>query len=90
MPSPNKSGRPRGVVDRRMRLNKALMADADALLDVTKAAALAGDMTAMSLLLPRIMPVLKADGALVQFDFDASLPSASKPNRCSLLWQTAN
>ncbi len=70
----NPSGRPRGVVDRRMRLNKALLADADALLDVTKAKALDGDMTAMGLLLPRIMPVLKADGALVQFDFDASMP----------------
>lgn len=57
-----------------MRLNKALLADADALLDVTKAKALDGDMTAMGLLLPRIMPVLKADGALVQFDFDASMP----------------
>ena len=71
--SPNASGRPRGIVDKRMRLNKALMADADALLQVTKAKAMEGDMTAMSLLLSRAVPTLKAEsGERVEFEFDAS------------------
>jgi hypothetical protein len=75
MPSPNKSGRPRGIVDKRMRLNKALMDDASALLQVTKAKAMEGDMTAMALLLARAVPTLKAESAeRVAFAFDASKP----------------
>lgn len=71
MQSPNKAGRPRGIVDRRMRLNKALMDDASALLEVTKAKAMEGDMSAMSLLLARAVPTLKAEGERVEFQFDA-------------------
>ena len=80
MPSPNKAGRPRGIVDKRMRLNKALMDDADALLDVVKAAALQnGDMQAASLLLSRILPVLKAEsGERVLFQFDSTKPFADQ------------
>lgn len=72
--SPNPSGRPRGIIDKRMRLNKALMAKADALLDVVTSAALEDrDMGAASLLLSRIMPTLKAQSDdRVQFEFDAS------------------
>ena len=79
MPSPNPKGRPRGIVDKRMRLNKALMADADTLLQVTKAKALEGDMTAMALLLSRAVPTLKAESAdRVQFEFDATKPVADQ------------
>ena len=71
--SGNPAGRPRGIVDKRMRLNKALMDDADALLQVTKAKAMEGDMTAMALLLSRAVPTLKAESAeRVAFAFDAS------------------
>jgi hypothetical protein len=71
--SPNPSGRPCGIVDKRMRLNKALMDDADALLQVTKAKAMEGDMTAMALLLSRAVPTLKAESAeRVAFAFDSS------------------
>jgi hypothetical protein len=72
--SGNPRGRPRGVIDRRMRLNKALMADGDALLSVTKAKAMEGDMAAMSLLLPRMMPTLKPEGSLVAFELDLTQP----------------
>jgi hypothetical protein len=70
--SGNVKGRPKGIIDKRLRLNKSLMADGDALLEVTKAAALSGDMTAMSLLLPRMMPTLKAEGTPIRFALDAS------------------
>lgn len=79
MPSPNPKGRPRGIVDKRMRLNKALMADADALLQVTKAKAMEGDMSAMALLLSRAVPTLKAESAdRVQFEFDPTKPVADQ------------
>jgi hypothetical protein len=71
-------GRPKGILDRRLRLNKALMADGDALLAVTKAKALEGDMMAMSLLLPRMMPTLKPEGSPVRFALDASLETSKQ------------
>lgn len=70
------TGRPKGIIDKRMRLNKALLADADELLEVTKAKALDGDMGAMALLLPRVMPVLKPEGSLVQFTLDSKASAA--------------
>jgi hypothetical protein len=73
MPSPQKSGRPRGALDRRQRLQKALAEDGSTLLDVATAKALAGDMQAMALLLPRLMPTLRSEGALCSFELDQSL-----------------
>ena len=78
MPSPNKAGRPRGIVDKRMRLSKALMDDADALLAVAKAKAFEGDPQMLNALLSRIMPTLKAEGERLQFNFDATLPLAKQ------------
>lgn len=66
-------GRPKGIIDKRMRLNKSLMADGDALLKVTIDKALAGDMGAMSLLLPKMMANLKPEGAPVRFEHDTTL-----------------
>jgi hypothetical protein len=74
--SGNPRGRPRNIPDKRMRLNRALMADGDKLLEVTKAAAMGGCMTAMSLLLPRIMPVLRPEGTHVLFELNATLPTS--------------
>jgi hypothetical protein len=82
--SGNVKGRPKGILDRRLRLNKALMADGDKLLEVTKAAALAGDMNAMALLLPRMMPTLKPEGSPVRFPFD---PAASLTDAFSALME---
>ncbi|MFL6600180.1 MAG: DUF5681 domain-containing protein [Steroidobacteraceae bacterium] len=76
--SGNKAGRPKGILDKRLRLNKSLMGQGDALLAVTTAAALAGDMTAMSLLLPRMMPTLKPEGSPIRFALDASLETSKQ------------
>lgn len=72
--SGNVKGRPKGILDRRLRLNKELMGQGDALLAKTVAAALDGDMTAMSLLLPRMMPTLKPEGSPVRFALDVLAP----------------
>lgn len=76
--SGNVKGRPKGIIDKRLRLNKSLMADGSKLLEVTKAKALEGDMTAMALLLPRMMPTLKPEGSPVRFALDASLSTSKQ------------
>jgi hypothetical protein len=54
------------------------MGDGDALLKVTVDAAKAGDMTAMSLLMPRMMPTLKPEGTPVRFALDPTLSSSKQ------------
>jgi hypothetical protein len=76
--SGNPAGRKPGIVDRRMRLNKALLADADALLAVAKAKAFEGDPQMLNLLLSRVIPTLRPEGERVQFDFDATQPLANQ------------
>jgi len=57
--SGNPDGRPQGSKNRATKLLEALDADVPALLTVTKEKALQGDMTAMRLLLERVLPVRK-------------------------------
>lgn len=75
--SGNPKGRPPGIIDKRQRMQKALGEDADAIIQVIKARALAGDMQAAALIVSRLVPNLKAEGSLVQFELDttASLPA---------------
>lgn len=49
MPSPNKNGRPRSIVDKRTRVTQALMDDAPKVARVVIDAALAGDVQAAGL-----------------------------------------
>lgn len=78
MPSPNKAGRPKGIVDKRTRVTQALMDDAPAVARAVIEAALAGDVAAAGLVLARVAPTLKAQGPTVQFDFDASEPAVQQ------------
>ena len=71
MKSPNPTGRPKGIVDKRTRVTKALLDDAHAVARVVIDAALAGDVHAASLVLSRVAPTLKAQTETVNFDFDA-------------------
>lgn len=75
-PSPNPSGRPKGIVDKRTRVSQALMDDAPAVARVVVDAALEGDMQAASLVLSRIAPVLRGQMEKVAFEFDATAPVA--------------
>lgn len=75
-PSPNPAGRPKGIVDKRQKVQVALMDDAPAIARVVIDAALEGDMQAASLVLARIAPTLRSQTQPVTFDFDASAPIA--------------
>lgn len=76
MPSPNPKGRPKGIVDVRSRITKALLDDAPAIARVVVDAALEGDLSAASLVLARCAPALKAEMHPVQFEFDPSASTA--------------
>lgn len=78
MPSPNKNGRPRGIVDKRSRVTQALMDDASKIARVVIDAALAGDVQAAGLVLSRVAPTLRAQTERVEFDFDATAPVAQQ------------
>jgi hypothetical protein len=74
MPSPNKAGRPRGIVDRRSKLAERMLADADGIVAVMVEKALDGDSSAAHLILGRVLPALRSQSERVSFPFDASAP----------------
>lgn len=74
MPSPNRSGRPRGIVDSRSKITKALVDDGLEIARVVTAAAKEGDLQACSMVLSRIAPALRPETYPVQFDFDPDAP----------------
>lgn len=74
MRSPNPAGRPRGIVDKRQKLNQRMLADADAIVSALIDKALEGEVGAASLILARVLPALRSQAEKVQFDFDAAGP----------------
>lgn len=74
MRSPNPTGRPRGVLDKRTKVTQALMDDAPAITRVVIEAALAGDLQACNIVLSRIAPALKPQSERTPFDFDPTAP----------------
>ncbi len=74
MISPNPAGRPVGLLDRRQKLNKALLDSASEIAQLVVDKALEGDMHAASIVLARVAPALKPQAERVQFDLDASAP----------------
>lgn len=76
MRSPNPTGRPRGIVDKRARISQRMLADADGIVSVLISQALEGDTGAASLILSRVLPALRNQTEKVQFDFDPSAPVA--------------
>ncbi|WP_217895040.1 hypothetical protein [Sphingobium sp. Z007] len=78
MESPCKSGRPPGIVDRRMKVTKALMDDAPAVARVVIDAALAGDMQAANILMSRVAPPIKVQAERVEFELSPDAPLAAQ------------
>jgi len=78
MKSPNPSGRPKGIKDRRQKLQQAFADDANKLIRVVLDAALEGDMQAANIALARIAPPLKAQTERVQFELDPDRSTAEQ------------
>lgn len=78
MKSPNPSGRPRGIVDKRQKVTQAMLNDAHEIASVVVAKAKEGDLHAASLVLSRVLPTLSAQSEKVQFDLDPSAPLATQ------------
>lgn len=78
MKSPNPSGRPPGLKDRRTRVTERLLNEAQKIADVVIEKAKEGDMQAAALILGRTTPTLKAQAEKVSFDFDATAPMTSQ------------
>ena len=74
MKSPWPSGRPRGLVDKRQKLQAAFADDATAIAKVVIAQALGGDMVAANIALARIAPPLKAQTERVLFELSTDRP----------------
>lgn len=78
MKSPNPSGRPKGIVDKRQKVTQAMLNDAHEIANVVVAKAKEGDLHAASLILSRVLPTLSAQSEKVQFDLDTSAPLATQ------------
>ena len=69
--SPNPSGRPKGIVDKRSKISNALLDDADKIARVVVQAALNGDLQASSIVLSKVAPSIRPQLEKVEFNFDA-------------------
>lgn len=78
MKSPNPSGRPKGLVDRRQKLQNAFADDAVAIVRIVIGKALEGDMQAANIALARIAPPLKAQAERVQFELAPDIPLSAQ------------
>lgn len=78
MKSPNPSGRPKGIVDKRQKVTQAMLNDAHEIASVVVAKAKEGDLQAANLVLARVMPTLAAQSERVQFDLDPTAPLATQ------------
>lgn len=74
MKSPNPSGRPKGIIDKRQKLQAVFADDAVAISKVVIAAALEGDMQAANIALARIAPPIRAQAERVQFELSDDAP----------------
>lgn len=60
--SGNPNGRPKGIVDKRVKLRQLLEPHAERLIEKVVELALAGDISALKICIDRLIPRLKDDG----------------------------
>ena len=73
-PSPNPSGRPPGLPDKRLLATSAMLDEMRAIVAVLIGKALEGDTNAASIVLAKTLPSVKAQAEKVNFAFDATAP----------------
>ncbi len=73
-PSPNPSGRPPGLPDKRLLATSAMLDEMRAIVAVLIGKALEGDTNAANIVLAKTLPSIKAQAEKVNFDFDATAP----------------
>jgi hypothetical protein len=78
MRSPNPAGRPKGIIDKRQKLQAAFADDAVAIAKVVIDKALAGDMQAANIALARIAAPLRAQAERVQFALSDDVPLSTQ------------
>ena len=71
MPSPNPGGRPRGIPQQKAEVQKRMLDQAGAVIDVMLQKALEGDSGAAAIVLNRILPTLRPQSEKVQFILNA-------------------
>lgn len=73
-PSPNPSGRPAGLPDKRLLATQSMLEEMRGIVAVLIGKALEGDTNAASIVLAKTLPSIKAQAEKVNFDFDATAP----------------
>lgn len=73
-PSPNPSGRPAGLPDKRLLATQAALDEMRNIVAMLVGRALEGDTNAASIVLSKVLPSVKAQAEKVNFAFDASAP----------------
>lgn len=73
-PSPNPSGRPAGLPDKRLLATQAALDEIKNIVQMLVGRALEGDVNAASIVLAKILPSVKAQAEKVNFAFDATAP----------------
>ncbi len=71
--SPNSSGRPPGLPDKRLLATRQVSEKMRAIVSVLFGKALEGDANAASIVLAKTLPSIKAQAEKVNFDFDATV-----------------
>lgn len=77
-PSPNPAGRPRGIPDRRLLATEQMLTEMRAIVSVLVGKALEGDTGAISVVLSKVMPSLKAQAEKVNFDLNTDAPASEQ------------
>lgn len=73
-PSPNPSGRPAGIPDRRLLATQQMLDEMRNIVAVLIGKALEGDSNSAAILMAKCLPSIKAQAEKVNFEFDASAP----------------
>jgi hypothetical protein len=81
MKSPNPAGRPKGIVDKRQKLQAAFADEAADIARVVIDKALEGDMQAANIALARIAPPLRAAAERVQFELASDRPLSEQASQ---------